>query len=312
MLNTPILFIIFNRVDLAKTVFDKIRAQRPVKLFIAADGPRPGIEMDRINCEVVRKYVLDSIDWECQVYKLFRETNLGCGRSVSSAISWFFDEVEEGIILEDDCVPNEHFFKFCETLLQRYRSNHSISAISGNNFQPLQPMLIEPDYYFSVFPSSWGWATWRRAWTGFDLHISDWPTARQKELESFLFQEKKYSHWWKRQFDHYSHDKVEHTWDFQFHYLSMSRNQLAVLPKVNLVSNIGTGDDATHFKSAESELVNMPTFKLSFPLKHPKSISRNYEADLYHQKLLFGEVEIHSIYKRFKKFVKRVIRYRLF
>ncbi len=251
---------------------------------------------------------MSQIDWPCTVKTLFRDTNLGCGRSVSSAINWFFEHVEAGIILEDDCVPNDSFFLFCELLLKRYQDDLRISAISGNNFQTPQPMPIESDYYYSIFPSSWGWATWRRAWTGFDLHLNSWTQYRKPEFERFLFNEKSYSLWWRKQFDCFFRNKFEHTWDFQFHYLSMVRRQYVIMPKANLVCNIGHGPDATHFTNSDSPIAHLPTYELTFPLKHPEFVSRNYPADVHHQQLLFGAIETAGPVKRVKRFLKRAIR----
>ena len=143
--------------------------------------------------------MLESIDWPCEVKTLFREKNLGCGVAVSEAISWFFEHIEQGIILEDDCLPNNSFFEFCDTLLDIYRDNSQVSAISGNNFQQY-PMALEEDYYFSAFPSSWGWATWRRAWEGFEFNIDSWAIIDKKELMESLIKEKSYKKWWKNQF----------------------------------------------------------------------------------------------------------------
>lgn len=305
--STPILLLIFNRPKLALQVIDSIRKQKPKYLFIAADGPRPLVEGDLDKCKLTRELVLNSIDWDCNVKTFLRDSNVGCGKAVSEAITWFFEHVEEGIILEDDCLPNDSFYLFCEELLRKFKDDKRVSAISGNNFLPHQPMPIDSDYYFSVFPSSWGWATWRRAWNGYDLHITSWNSATGAAKTRFIFNEKKYQLWWKNQFDYFHNGKIEHTWDFQFHYLSMIRKQLAIIPKANLVCNIGHGPDSTHFLDTESTLANLPTYAIDFPIKHPSSIARNYEADIYNQKLLFGEVEIVSPLKRVKRLMKQII-----
>ncbi len=301
----PILFLVFNRPRTTELVFEQIRKHRPKHLYIAADGPRNASDVK--NCTIVRENILTSIDWNCEVTTLLRDNNLGCGKAVSEAITWFFDQVEEGIILEDDCLPNDTFFLFCEELLGKYRYDKRVSAISGNNFLPDQPMPIESDYYFSAFPSSWGWATWRRAWNGYDLHIASWSSAAGADKTRYIFKEKKYQLWWKNQFDYFHDGKIEHTWDFQFHYLSMIRKQLAIIPKANLVSNIGHGPDSTHFLDTESTLAKLPTYTIDFPMRHPSSMNRNYEADVYNQKLLFGEVEIVSPLKRVKRLIRKII-----
>lgn len=308
--DTPILFIIFNKEIATKIVFSTIQRIQPKKLFIAADGPRSEIPGESEKCASVRKMVLDSINWDCEVQTLFRDANIGCGRGPSEAISWFFNHVNEGIILEDDCYPNESFFKFCADNLEKYRYNDRISIVSGNNFQQRQPMTINSDYYYSVFPSSNGWATWRRTWEGYDYFIKKWSTMKKDDLLQFLFIEKKYQLWWKERFDIIFKEQPDDMWDFQFHFHCMARKQLAIIPKANLVSNIGYGPDATHSVDPNNYFANVPLIDLDFPLKHPGSISRNYEADLFIQQKLFGEVEIVSIYKKLKRLIKEVIKYK--
>ena len=307
MKSVPVLFLVFNRLAPTKKVFAEIKKYKPRALFIASDGPRLGVKSDVLNCAAVTNYLINSIDWDCEVKTLFRQANLGCGKAVSEAITWFFQHVEEGIILEDDCLPNESFFSFCGELLEKYQYDTRISIISGNNFQQIQPMNLKADYYYSIFPSSWGWASWRRSWQGYDLYISDWNTVNQNKLLQFLFKERRFQLWWKHQFDLFYREKLEHTWDFQFHYHAMSRQQYSIIPKANLVSNIGHGPDATHFLNVDNALANLPTYKLSLPLQHPVSFIRNYAADLYIQNLLFGKADSVSIYRRAKSLLKNIL-----
>lgn len=303
----PILFIIFNRFSETKEVFERIRLRKPINLYIAADGPRENIEGEREICNAIKLWVIQNIDWNCTIYTLFRDKNLGCGKAPAQAITWFFEQVEEGVILEDDCVPNDSFFTFCRDLLVRYRYNQRVSAISGNNFHYNQPMVLEPDYYFSSFPSSWGWATWRRAWLGFDIAITSWNSIKNKTVLRSTFKEKKYYLWWEQKFNWIYTEQPQDMWDFQFHFHSMMKKQLAIIPRVNLVSNIGHGINATHFHNPDSYIANIPTYELIFPLKHPSIIIRNYDADVYVQKMIFGESEIVSFSSRLKRFVKRVL-----
>ena len=305
----PVLFIIFNKREETKRVLNVIRNQQPKQFFIAADGPRLEKEGEAEKCQYVREWVLQHIDWECEVKTLFRDQNVGCGRGPSEAITWFFQHVDEGIILEDDCLPNDTFFQFCSDLLDRHRNNTKISIISGNNFQPVQPMPLIADYYFSVFPSSNGWATWRRSWQGFDYQISSWPRVNKRKLAKFLFDDKRYSLWWINFFDRFYACKPNDSWDYQFHYQCMIRNQLAIIPKANLVKNIGYGPDATHSQNPDSYFANVPTHEFTFPFRHPDQILRHYEADLFIQDSLFGSVEVSSTFKKIKRLFKRAIRY---
>jgi hypothetical protein len=172
MFETPILYLIFNRPDLTKITFPSICTVKPKKLFIAADGPRIDNQNDELNCKLVREFVLSKIDWDCEIHTLFREKNLGCGKAVSSAISWFFNHVDKGIILEDDCLPNESFFFFSQNLLIKYENNPRINHISGFNFQ-LGYQHDKNDYFFSNYTLIWGWATWKRSWINYDFDMKD-------------------------------------------------------------------------------------------------------------------------------------------
>lgn len=305
MLETPILFIVFNKTDTTRLVFAKIREQKPAQLFIAADGPRAEKIGEADKCSTVRSWVLDNIDWDCEVKTLFREQNVGCGRGPSEAITWFFEHVEEGIILEDDCLPNQTFFMFCSELLEKYRSSDAISIISGNNFQPIQPMELDSDYYYSIFPSSNGWATWRRTWQGFDLKISGWPATNKKSLARYLFREPQYASWWINYLEWIYTTQPTDMWDFQFHCHCMLKNQLAVIPKANLISNIGYGPDATHSQDPNNYFANLPRYNLTFPLRHPRIMKRNYQADVFIQTNLFGHIEQTNLVKKGKRFLKK-------
>src|SRR5688572_20529443 len=169
-LNTPVLFLIFNRPAVTKQVFEAIREMRPTRLYIAADGPRPAIPNELDNCRKAREAAL-AVDWECQVKTLFRDKNLGCGRGPSTAITWFFEHETEGIILEDDCMPSPSFFSYCAELLARYRDDTRIMHIAGTNLEKPQQRDQEHSYHFSNFTYCWGWATWRRAWKFHDFDM---------------------------------------------------------------------------------------------------------------------------------------------
>lgn len=306
-LQIPVLLLVFNRFESVKEVFNAVKKQCPKSLFIAADGPRDSIPDELSMCNQLRDWILKNITWDCEVRTLFRNKNTGCGRAVFEAISWFFDQVEEGIILEDDCLPGSSFFTFCIANLEKYRSDPRISIISGNNFQPNQPVDTGSDYYFSVFPSTWGWATWKRVWEGYNFNIPQWDKDEVKELNNFLFKEKKYNQWWINKLHWMQNTKPEDMWDFQFYFHCMKRKQLAIIPKANLVSNIGFGESATHTTDRESYFANLPLHELLIPLHHPDKIERNYDADLFVQKMLFGEVEQISSLKKAKRWLKKNI-----
>src|SRR6478736_1770065 len=183
---TPILFIVFNRPDTTRVVFEAIRKVKPKKLYIAADGIRSKVKSDEENCAKVRAIVND-VDWECDVKTLFHEENLNCGKAPSTAISWLFENEEEGIILEDDCLPSTSFFLFCEELLERYRYDSRVMHIGGNNFLNGWQKDNDYSYYFSRSGHIWGWATWRRAWNKFDFDISLYSKLKDKNYFDRFF-----------------------------------------------------------------------------------------------------------------------------
>jgi len=250
-ISAPVLFLLFNRPDTTSIVFEKICQVKPKKLFIAADGPRDNYPEDIINCEKARA-IVDLIDWDCDVKLLFREKNLGCGIGVSSAITWFFDHVEYGIILEDDCVPDISFFYFCQNLLEKYRDNSSIMMIAGTSYF-LNKVQSKHTYFFAKNYPIWGWATWKRAWQQYDFTLHDWSTEKRDEFKKFLINKNIIDHW-SACFDQIKHKKLD-TWDIQWAYACIKNNGYSIMPYTNMISNIGLrGAHANGKKSAFHEM----------------------------------------------------------
>lgn len=276
---TPVLFLIFNRPDLTKIVFQTIREIKPRYLFIGADGPRKNIPGEVEICNETRETVLKSIDWDCDIKTLFRENNLGCGIAVSSAITWFFDHVEEGIILEDDCLPNLSFYTYCSQLLSYYRNNESIMMISGNNFQ-CGIKRGKGDYYFSAYNHIWGWATWRRAWRNYDFELSIINSENIDRILRRYFLTQTQRDFWRSNYFSVKYDKID-TWDYQWSFSIFAADGLTILPNVNLVSNIGFGENATHTILENDMLSKINTSIISLPLRHTRKIWLNKEADKY-------------------------------
>jgi len=278
-LNTPVLLIIFNRAHTTKQVLDRIRQVKPTKLYVAADGPRPGNVTDAERCAEARA-VIAQVDWDCEVKTLFREQNLGCGVAPSSAISWLFEHEETGIILEDDCVPSKSFFWFCQELLEKYKNDTRVMHISGNNYLKGWRRDSDYSYYFSNKVNSWGWATWRRAWQLYDFNLSNYPELKNKGYLNGIFLNK---------FEEkYRLSKIEETitnlkkgdvWDYQWEFTVYSNSGLCIVPEVNLVSNIGFGEDATHTFNQFEEKAKTPENEISFPLRHPRFVIRDQESD---------------------------------
>ncbi len=278
MFNTPILFIIFNRPDLSEIVFKAIRHAKPTQLFIAADGPRENNVSDKTLCAEARK-IIEQVDWSCEVKTLFREENLGCGKAVSSAISWFFDNVERGIILEDDCLPDSSFFMYCQSLLAYYENNEKVMHIGGVNFQ-FGANKVLADYYFSAISHVWGWASWRRAWKKYDFDIKDLEAFKKSKKINTYYKDPNISNKWLTTFEDMHNHKID-TWDHQWTYCILNYNGVSIIPNQNLISNIGFREDATHTSAEQSIFANVTTQTQSLPLKHDTSIKINFKADAY-------------------------------
>lgn len=249
MFNIPILLVTFNRLDTTKRVFESIKKIQPEKLYVSSDGPRSNKKDEDIKVKEVRDYILASIDWDCTIITLFRDKNLGCKKGVYTAIDWFFEHEEMGIILEDDCLPTPMFFKFCETLLIRYKDDTRVMSISGTNYTNF---TINTDYRYSNYTLTWGWATWKRAWKKFDPDIhSVIQFKNNKEINNFFItkEEKKF---FEKLFSivHHGENSI---WDAQWFYTCLI-NGVNILPKENMVQNIGFGPDATHTFNVKDKL----------------------------------------------------------
>lgn len=276
-MQSPILFLVFNRPEPTRRVFQALRAARPPRLYVAADGSRSGQPGEAIRCEETRLAATE-IDWPCELETLFRPHNLGCKQAVSQAIDWFFEHEPEGIILEDDCLPDPSFFRFCDELLRQYREDERIGLISGDNFQ-FGRTYGEASYYFSRYAHIWGWASWRRAWRNYDRDIETWPSFRDAGgLETVLGQRREIRHWRKTLDAMHAH-RID-TWDHQLNFMLWSQNMISIMPQKNLVTNIGFGPDATHTNSA-SRFADLPAQSIDFPLVHPSAMYRCNRADDY-------------------------------
>ena len=277
--------MVFNRPDVTRRVFDAVRQAQPPKLYLAADGPRQNRAGEVERCQAVKE-IVSKVDWPCEVHTLFREKNLGCKLAISSALDWFFSQEPEGIILEDDCLPEPSFFQFCDELLERYRGDDRVGMISGCNFQ-YGVKRSSDSYYFSQFCHIWGWATWARAWKKYDVQITQWPTLKENNwLTKMGFRGGEYRHW-KKAFDKVYAGQID-TWDHQWTFASWLNNMLSITPAINLISNIGFGAEATH-TVGKSIFSDMKKTEIPFPLTHPKHLTRNIPADNFSSKNLFTD-----------------------
>lgn len=275
----PIAFIIFNRPDLTRKVFAEIRKIKPESLYIIADGPRN--EAEKEKC-IEARAVVEDIDWQCEVYKNYSEVNLGCKKRVSSGLDWFFENVESGIILEDDCLPSPDFFYFCAQLLEFYRQEEKVMMISGTNLLKEWKSGLQ-SYCFSNYGGIWGWASWRRAWKRYDVEMKLWQSEKARNKIKALFSQGQYEN--REDVFNKTYAGEIDTWDYQWHFARLLYSGLTAVPAVNLVSNIGFRDDATHTKGT-SVAANLPISAIEFPLK----IIKEMEADNRFDDLLFKKI----------------------
>jgi hypothetical protein len=265
-LQTPVIFIVFNRPLHTRASFARIAQAKPSRLLVIADGPRTNKIGEFEVCEEVRK-IATAVDWPCQVEINFSSANMGCCSRVVSGLNWAFKRVDEAIILEDDVLPDPTFFPFCEQMLQHYRGNSRISMITGCNFVQ-DHIRTNYSYFFSRLTHIWGWATWRESWALYDQHLKDWPEIKQTALLQEIFDSSATAAYWSKIFDSVHDGSGPDTWDYQWTYTNLIQNTLSIVPRVNLVENIGFGVGATHTVVA-GDAYKLTSHAIEFPLIRP-------------------------------------------
>lgn len=282
MVRSPVLMIVFNRPDTTQQVFQAIRRARPSRLYVAADGPRTDRPGEAEKVKEVRDHILANVDWPCELKTLFREQNVGCNAGVTSAITWFFEHETEGIILEDDCLAVPSFFGYCDEVLERHRHDERIMCVSGDNFIS---SLWKPDssYYFTRVVHIWGWATWKRAW---EKNPTDfrraWDASGHKFPVGTLLRKYSVRHYWMEKFRAVLENR-KISWDFNWLFAIWLNGGISCAPKVNLISNIGFGPEATLSVNPEDKLSKLPHEDIELPLVHPKSVTIADQADQWEQ-----------------------------
>ena len=299
-LSTPVLFLIFNRPEITKQVFSAIQQAKPPRLYVAGDGPRSKCTEDEENCKLARS-IATNVDWDCEVKTLFRDHNLGCRLAVSQAIYWFFEQEPEGIILEDDCLPSQSFFWFCQEMLEYFRNDKAVGVICGFYSNELE-YKPSASFFFSRYLRVWGWAGWRRSNEGYDSNINlliekqnTWKKDIFSRTDIFL---KRY---WQDMFEEVGSGKID-TWDIQLQYLLWQKKQQVIVSSKNLVQNIGWAQGAhTLTKDHNHELA---TSEINFPLTTPDMTERDTRADQVIEKISY-QITIFSF---LKKLLRKMIR----
>lgn len=249
---SPLLLIVFNRPEQTRQVLNEVRKVQPPRLYIAADAPRLHKQGEVEKCRETLA-LLSIVDWPCDIKFKINETNLGSHTAIPNAIDWFFSNESEGIVLEDDCIPHQDFFRFCDQQLDRFRDDSQIMWINGSS---LGFRADECSHCFSAYAISWGWASWRRAWSCFADFRSELPMGK---VESEVI--RRYAEdsiiarlYWQRVFKYAYTIK---NWDYRWLYAMWSHGGLACSPPVNLISNIGFGIDAVHGNAGDRHLANL-------------------------------------------------------
>jgi hypothetical protein len=299
--DVPVLVLGFNRPDRVRLLIERLRTVKPERIFFAVDGPRTHVEEDR-KLVAETQSLVDQFNWGCEVLTHFQESNLGCAEGVTAGINWFFTQVSEGVILEDDVIPSESFFQYSAELLEKFRSDQRVWCICGSNRLPATELSTEFSYRFSAVPQVWGWATWSDRWDSYSLDIQRW---RSKGLSNRqLFKAVGYSPaaflYWSANFELMAKMAVD-TWDIQLVNAAMRNQALAVIPNVNLVENIGWGADATHTKEVPRSIQQLET--MQFPLKHPL-IEIDSKADRYLNRLVYQATTL-GLVQQFLRYLKK-------
>lgn len=275
-MKTPILLITFNRPDHVRRVLTEIRKQQPTELYVCQDGAREGNENDRIKVQEVRNVIKELVDWPCELYTLYQKQNLGCGPGPQAGITWFFENVEQGIVMEDDCLPHPDFFGYCEELLERYKNNPQVRFINATLYD--DSWHCDKSYGFSHYMITGAWAAWRSTWQGFDLDLRGVNAWKFRKQVLQLTKNRVEANWWYSKVLEIQHDTNKKSyWDYQMQIHLFETNAITIHPAVNLISNIGFDEAGTHTWSDDGR-GNRPIYGI-LPLEHPDDIIVDLEKD---------------------------------
>lgn len=267
-MDVPVLLIHFNRPDITQRQIDSLDGVKPRRVWILCDGSRNEQE-DKLVSSVRSK--LDNLPWECEVHRKYRDKNLGVYRNISDGIGWFLDEADEGIILEDDCIPDPSFFEYCRQSLERYRNCRKIVSISGYTNMPEDRFPDDFSYGYSHYFSCWGWATWKRSWKLLDADLEGFKNKSEwRNIERFILGGFRQRMYWRMIMRRLSSGKID-SWAYRMQLGFWRRRGLTVVPRRNLISNVGFGDDATNTTDLKSFNVESRTMESS--MKHPTYIA---------------------------------------
>jgi hypothetical protein len=301
--DTPILLITFNRPNHTRQVWDAIKKQRPKYIYVFQDGARESNESDIEKCAAVRAIFEEPLDWVCELKTFYSDVNLGCGKGPAAAITWFFDNVEQGIIFEDDCFPADSLFEFYEQLLNDYKDENKVSLITGTNLKAKWKSKNKSYVFSTVGAATMGsWASWRRVWVSFDYYITSWSSEETKCTIKNNLANKHYFDYFASEFNVYNSIIQNHVWDYQWFFCRLLSNSLSIVSTVNQMSNIGFGDESTHTSNPNDSRSNMVLYDMKFPL-----IKSNIRRDKLFDWVVFNRFTSKKKKTIFKKIILRCI-----
>jgi hypothetical protein len=286
----PVLLLAFNRPDLLERVIAGIRGTGERAVFASIDGPRPDHPEDRKRCAAVRR-IVEGIDWATELRLKAEETNLGCGRAVSEAITWALGQVPEIIVLEDDCLADPSFLRFCDEMLDRYRADRRVMHVAGTNWGADRARYGDDSYAFTSFAPIWGWATWRRAWELNDHELQSWRRMRLSGTSMEVPLSRRFRRLLEREWDLVL--AGHGTWDHQWQYSVIRHGGLSISPAANMVVNLGFRADATQLATEDRIFSSLPLEAMSFPLRHPRGMTRNESVEAVFERIYWQKLGWH-------------------
>lgn len=272
----PVLLLAHRRPELTALVLQRVRAARPTRLLVSIDGPRPGHSLDRDAIAEVQG-LAKAVDWPCEVSVRVGDTNLGCRWGPSAGLDWAFECVDRAIVLEDDCVADPTFFRYCAELLDRYAGDDRVMGIGG--YRNEGPDLADgPSYGFSRYTATWGWATWANRWHDVDVAMSDWEQLRDTSWLSHQLTDPVVEAHWRRTFD--AMTAGLDAWDYALQFALWRSGRFWVRPMTNLIQNVGFGADATHTVQ-DDNAASRPAASMGFPMCHPEAVGADPARDAH-------------------------------
>ena len=301
--DVPVLLMLFNRPEHTRKVFEKVREAKPTRLFVAGNGPRADVPKDIELCKAVQD-IFKEVDWECELHTNFNENNIGMNPQWYKAMDWFFQFVDRGIILEDDCVPHLSFFDYCHELLEKYESDEQIMHINGSNFQFGQKRG-DASYYFSKFPHVWGWATWKRAWNKYDFELKSFPAFKQNNVIDTICPSLRERKYFMKYFERL-YSKIYIDSAAKWLYAIWSNKGIVITPNINLIANIGYGLSAGNTVIKEKTMGQEVSDIM--PLIHPVSRNVDVAADEFTFKTAFYRGFFEKVRYKVMMWVSRMLK----